>query len=45
MPPNKKHIIYLYIPKTGGTTLRDIFSRQYKKTHQFLLKGLGNRKI
>ena len=40
MPPYRKHIIFLHIPKTGGTTLRDIFSRQYKKDETILTKRL-----
>ncbi len=40
MPPYRKHIIFLHIPKTGGTTLRDIFHRQYKKDESILTKRL-----
>lgn len=40
MPPYRKHIIFLHIPKTGGTTLRDIFSRQYKKDESILTNRL-----
>ena len=40
MPPYRKHIIFLHIPKTGGTTLRDIFNRQYKNNESILTKRL-----
>ncbi|MCH7887189.1 MAG: sulfotransferase family 2 domain-containing protein [Candidatus Marinimicrobia bacterium] len=40
MPPYRKHIIFLHIPKTGGTTLRDIFHRQYKKDESILTQRL-----
>ena len=40
MPPYRKHIIFLHVPKTGGTTLRDIFNRQYKNDEIILTKRL-----
>ena len=36
----KKIPIFLHIPKTGGTTLRDIINRQYKSSQIYTIATL-----
>ena len=37
-------IIHLHIPKTGGTTLRDIVNRQYSNENVLTIPTIGESK-
>jgi hypothetical protein len=43
MPRPEQKIIYIHIPKTGGSSLHNILNRQYGKKHSFQVKN--NREL